>query len=285
MDGSSQHAHGPDTRQPDRHRDNIKHKEKTDTEPETPPDIATLRHREYIQTSGKPEGEELRRRSQQSKGRKIYNIRTTVMVAIVVVTAALLVGAKLIGLQTYSVLSGSMEPTYHTGSLIYVKKTDPQDIKVGDPITFVLDENLTVATHRVIKIDDPTQLFYTQGDANEYPDASPVHYKNLIGKPVFTIPYLGYFAGYVQNPPGRYLALTAAAIIILLVFLPDLFDDKDKDKDSKGRGRRKKDDEDSTDATPATGTEPAPAESRAKSGQQIPRPDDGTVRYRWVDKQ
>ena len=153
----------------------------------------------------------------------------------VVVAAALLAGAKVIGFQTYSVLSGSMEPTYHTGSLIYVKKTDPQDIRVGDPITFVLDENLTVATHRVIKIDDPNQHFYTQGDANEYPDASPVHYKNLIGKPVFTIPYLGYFAGYVKDPPGRYLALAAAAIIILLVFLPDLFDDKDKDKDSKGR--------------------------------------------------
>lgn len=284
MDGSSQHAHGPDTRQPDRHRDNIK-KRQTHNRKHPPPDTATLRHREYIQTSGKPKGEELRRRSQQSKGRKIYNIITTIMVAIVVVTAALLVGAKVIGFQTYSVLSGSMEPTYHTGSLIYVKKTDPQDIRVGDPITFVLDENLTVATHRVIKIDEKNQHFYTQGDANEYPDASPVHYKNLIGKPVFTIPYLGYFAGYVQNPPGRYLALAAAAIIILLVFLPDLFDDKDKDKDSKGRGRRRKDDEDSTDATPDPGTDPAPAEPRAKSGQQIPRPDDGTVRYRWVDKQ
>ena len=74
----------------------------------------------------------------RSKGRKIYNIITTIMVAIVVVTAALLVGAKVIGFQTYSVLSGSMEPTYHTGSLIYVKKTDPQDIRVGDPITFCL---------------------------------------------------------------------------------------------------------------------------------------------------
>lgn len=227
----------------------------------------------------------MRRRSQQTTGRKIYNIITTVLVAIVVVIAALLVGAKVIGFQTYSVLSGSMEPTYHTGSLIYVKKTDPQDIKVGDPITFVLDENLTVATHRVIKIDDPNQHFYTQGDANEYPDASPVHYKNLIGKPVFTIPYLGYFANYVQNPPGKYLALAAAAIIILLVFLPDLFDDKDRDKDSKGRGRRKKDDEDSTDTARRPGTEPAPADPRAKSGQQIPRPDDATVRYRWVDKQ
>lgn len=196
-------------------------------------------------------------RRQQTTGRKIYNSITTILVVIVVVAAALLVGAKLIGFQTYSVLSGSMEPTYHTGSLIYVKKTDPQNIKVGDPITFVLDENLTVATHRVIKIDDPNQHFYTQGDANEYPDASPVHYKNLIGKPVFTIPYLGYFAAYVQNPPGKYLAIAAAAIIILLVFLPDLFDDKNKDKGS-------------------------PKDPRAKSRQHTPDPDDEPVRYKWV---
>ena len=33
--------------------------------------------------------------------------------------------------------------------------------------------------------------FYTQGDANDAPDGAPVYFKNLIGRPVFTIPYLG----------------------------------------------------------------------------------------------
>ena len=62
------------------------------------------------------------------------------------------------------------------------------------------------------------------------PDATSVHYKNIIGKPVFTIPYLGYVSNYIQNPPGMYIAIAAGAILIMLVFLPDLFEDDKKKK-------------------------------------------------------
>lgn len=165
--------------------------------------------------------------------KRVWNIVSGILIAIMVVLVVMLVGVRLIGYQPYCVLSGSMEPTYHTGSLIYVKKADPQDIKVGDPITFVLDENLTVATHRVIEIDEASQHFYTKGDANEYPDASPVHFNNLLGRPSFTIPYMGYVANYIQNPPGRYIAIAAAAVILLLIFIPDLFDDSKKKSRSK----------------------------------------------------
>ena len=63
--------------------------------------------------------------------RKTWNIISTVLVALVVLLALLLVGARLFGLQVFTVLSGSMEPTYHTGSLIYVKKVDPYTIQSG----------------------------------------------------------------------------------------------------------------------------------------------------------
>ena len=168
--------------------------------------------------------------------KRVWNIVSGIFIAIMVVLVVMLVGVRLIGYQPYCVLSGSMEPTYRTGSLIYVKKADPQDIKVGDPITFVLDENLTVATHRVIEIDEADRHFYTKGDANEYPDASPVHFNNLIGRPAFTIPYMGYVANYIQNPPGRYIAIAAAAVILLLIFIPDLFDDSKKKGKGKGKG-------------------------------------------------
>ena len=168
--------------------------------------------------------------------KRVWNIVSGILIAIMVVLVVMLVGVRLIGYQPYCVLSGSMEPTYRTGSLIYVKKADPQDIKVGDPITFVLDENLTVATHRVIEIDEADRHFYTKGDANEYPDASPVHFNNLIGRPAFTIPYMGYVANYIQNPPGRYIAIAAAAVILLLIFIPDLFDDSKKKGRGKGKG-------------------------------------------------
>lgn len=153
---------------------------------------------------------------------KALNIITTVFVVIAVILAVLLVGVRLVGLQPYTVLSGSMEPTYQTGSLIYVKKVTPEEVKVGQAITFVLNEDLVVATHRVIEIDKENQRFYTKGDANENADGAPVHFNNLIGIPVFSIPYLGYVSTYIQNPPGLYIAIAAGAVLLLLMFLSEL---------------------------------------------------------------
>lgn len=167
--------------------------------------------------------------------KKIWNVVSSILVALVVLLALLLVGARLVGLQVFVVLSGSMEPTYHTGSLIYVKKVDPYTIQEGQPITFMMSET-TVATHRVVGIvpdeEDPTVIrFRTKGDANDAEDGGLVHYKNVIGRPVFSIPYLGYVADYIQHPPGRYVALSAGAVLLLLVFLPDVFsEDPDKKK-------------------------------------------------------
>ena len=166
--------------------------------------------------------------------KKIWNWLTTILVVLVVILAILLVGARLIGLQVFTVLSGSMEPTYHVGSLIYVKKVDPFQLKSGDVITFMLDED-TVATHRVVEVvpdeeDASVIRFRTKGDANEAEDGSLVHYRNVIGTPVFTIPKLGYLANYIQHPPGTYVAISAGALLLLLVFIPDLFSDDKKEQ-------------------------------------------------------
>ncbi len=180
--------------------------------------------------------------------KKIWDIVTTVIVVLVVILALLLVGARLFGLNVYTVLSGSMEPTYHTGSLIYVKSVDPYTITEGTVITFMLDED-TIATHRVMGIvpddEDPTVIrFRTKGDANETEDGTLVHYKNVIGVPVFSIPKLGYVANYIQHPPGMYVAISAGAILLLLVFLPDIFapsDEKEKlTEEYEGRHIKKK---------------------------------------------
>lgn len=148
------------------------------------------------------------------------------IVIVMVLVAALLAGARLVGLQVYTVISGSMEPNYHLGSIIYVQKIEPTELKERDVITFMLSEN-TVATHRIIEIvpdeNDPTVLrFRTKGDANQIEDSNLVHHKNVLGKVVGTIPYLGYVSDFVQHPPGTYITLGAAAIMILAVFLPDI---------------------------------------------------------------
>ena len=157
---------------------------------------------------------------------KVWNTVCGILIGILLILAVLLAGVRLVGLRPLTVLSGSMEPTYHVGSLIYVKSVDYKDLKAGDVITFMLDED-TLATHRIVEVvpdeEDPATLRYrTKGDANEFEDGSLVHYKNVVGTPVFTIPALGYIASYIQNPPGTYIALSAGAVLLLLMFIPDL---------------------------------------------------------------
>ena len=175
---------------------------------------------------------------------KVWNVFTSALVALVVILALLLVGVRLFGMQVFTVLSGSMEPTYHVGSLIYVKETDPKTLQPGDVITFMLDEN-TVATHRIVDVipdeEDPSVIrFQTKGDANDAVDGSLVHYKNVLGTPVFTIPKLGYLASYIQNPPGTYVAISAGAVLLALVFLPDLFGGDEKPEKKRGKFERTK---------------------------------------------
>ena len=178
--------------------------------------------------------------------RKTWNIVSTVLVSLVVLLALLLVGARVFGLQVFTVLSGSMEPTYHTGSLIYVKKVDPYTIKAGQVITFMLDED-TIATHRVVAVvpdeeDASVIRFRTKGDANESEDGGLVHYKNVVGTPVFTIPYLGFVANYIQHPPGMYVAIAAGAVLLMLTFLPDVFapEEQTEPRPAKEKAKRRR---------------------------------------------
>lgn len=205
----------------------------------------------------------------------VWNVISTIIVVLVVLLAVALVGVRLFGVQTYAVISGSMEPEYPVGSLLYVQSVDPDDLKVGDPITFMLNED-TVATHRIIEIlpdeENDVLRFRTKGDANKDVDGTPVHQNNIIGKPMFAVPYLGYFASFIQNPPGLYLAIGAAAVLIILVFLPDLLKDDKKDKNKKEKEDNKEKEEDKPEKadTPA-----APVDNVDKT-EQTEKPSDAT---------
>lgn len=200
------------------------------------------------------------------KVKKVLEFFSTVLVVLIVVATVLMVGVRLFGLQVFSVLSGSMEPEYKTGSLIYVKEVDPYELATGDVITFMVSED-TVVSHRIAGVvpddEEPSVLrFRTKGDANKSEDATMVHMNNIIGTPVFQIPYLGYVSNFVQEPPGTYYAIAMGALLLMLMFIPDLLDDDKKDeKKAKKPGKYE------VSAPPA---EPEKKPVPAKEKQQAP---------------
>ena len=201
-------------------------------------------------------------------GKRIWNIAGTVLVVLVVLLAVALVGVRLVGLEPYVILSGSMEPVYPVGSLVYVQRVDADRIAVGDPIAFVMNEDLVVAIHRVIGVDAAAQHFETKGDANDAADAAPVHFNNLIGKPVLCIPKLGYVSEYLTNPPGMYIGGAAALVLLLLMFVPDWIrklDEKDSGKKpvKAQKGQR--------DLNPPAAKQRSAAEQAGKPQQRVRR--------------
>ena len=56
-----------------------------------------------------------------------------------VLLAVALAAPRVLGLTPFVVLSGSMEPTYPVGSLVYVRSVDASELRVGDPVTFTLE--------------------------------------------------------------------------------------------------------------------------------------------------
>ena len=161
-----------------------------------------------------------------AKAKKIYSAVVLTLVALVVLLAILLVGVRLVGIQPFVVISGSMEPTYHVGSMVYVREVDATELVEGDVITFTLPGG-AIATHRIIEViedeKDPTmRCFRTKGDANDDPDGNLVLPREIIGRVSFSIPLLGYVAAYVQQPPGRYVALGACMVLLAAIFMFDL---------------------------------------------------------------
>lgn len=156
--------------------------------------------------------------------KKIYGVVTTVILVFALVLAFLLAGIRLIGLTPYTVLSGSMEPAYHVGSLIYVKRVDPSDFKANDPVTFKKDGG-QIVTHRIIEVlpkEGDEYCFRTKGDANDIPDGGALKGSQIVGKPIFTIPYLGYVANYVQSRAGLLLMVSFGALLLLGNLIPEV---------------------------------------------------------------
>ncbi len=86
------------------------------------------------------------------------------------------------GIRPVAVLSGSMEETFMTGDLIFVKKTDSTTLKEGDVICYLVDGQ--AVTHRVIGIEqaeDGGTAYITKGDANNTEDAEPVRPEQIQG--------------------------------------------------------------------------------------------------------
>jgi len=118
------------------------------------------------------------------------------------------------------VLSESMKPNINMGDVVVTTATKPEDIQVGDVITFrqpTKSNPNRCVTHRVINItnENPSISFQTKGDATEDPDMEPVKSSDLVGKVLLSIPYIGYIPHHLKTPLGFILLIIVPGSLII----------------------------------------------------------------------
>lgn len=122
----------------------------------------------------------------------------------------------------YTIASGSMEPKIMTlDAIVNVRVDSPNDIKVGDIITFVSTSLLSpgkTITHRVIAItkdENGNVCYQTKGDANDIADQACAKYQNIIGKVLFKIPQLGRLQKVLASKGGWLIFILVPALYII----------------------------------------------------------------------
>src|SRR5699024_7431356 len=163
-----------------------------------------------------------------SKGKKLLKIMSSLMSSIllvvllvtlfmVVITKASGSEVNLFGYKVKTVLSGSMEPAFETGSIIVIKTGgDMTRFQKDDVITFRTDEEILV-THRVTEVSDEGRKYITKGDANDGADINPVLSENIVGKYTgFNIPYAGFVMNFANTREGTAILLIVPGIFFIV---------------------------------------------------------------------
>ncbi|MDD5146320.1 MAG: signal peptidase I [Candidatus Pacebacteria bacterium] len=133
------------------------------------------------------------------------------------------------------VQSGSMTPAIKTGSLVVIKPAG--DYKIGDIITFgQITKTKTPTTHRIVemKVADGNPVYITKGDANNGPDQKEISQKEILGKVLLKVPYIGYAVAAARTKIGFALIIIIPALAIIVEEVIKIKNEirKDKDKES-----------------------------------------------------
>ena len=168
-------------------------------------------------------------KADKSVPRRILNISSYVLFALIIlailVVSFVAIQSKVTGatpsiggFQILKVVSGSMEPAIHTGSVIVMREIDPTQLKIGDIVTFrSVDYDSQLITHRISKIENTAMnglIFTTRGDANDVDDITPLPASQVKGTEVFTIPLLGYVLNFIQSREGLLLLIIVPGILL-----------------------------------------------------------------------
>jgi signal peptidase len=165
----------------------------------------------------------------------------TVLLALALGLAALMLVPGLVGYQRYVITGGSMTGSIDRGSVVFDREVPVEQLRVGDVITYTPPASAPVTgkvTHRIAWIGrgaDGRPAFRTKGDANAKADP----WKFELGRRsqavvAFHVPYVGYVLSALSVDWVRMLAVGVPALLIALSLVIGMWREAGREADAEG---------------------------------------------------
>lgn len=173
--------------------------------------------------------------AQQKKERGFWSyllagISGGLLLIVIGIAAAVIVVPMLTGSVAMTVLTPSMVPIYPPGTLVVVQPVEPEEVRIGDDITYqVASGREEYITHRVIAISRTTTgdlSFTTQGVNNGSPD-DPIQAAQVKGRVWYSLPWIGWVNNAVGGGGKTWLVIGLAVVLFAYAgwqFIGGLFD-------------------------------------------------------------
>ena len=137
------------------------------------------------------------------------NMGFCVFLILVIILAYMGETGSIGGYTLFSIMTGSMEPTFSVGTLVVGETVDPNDIREGNIITYKGVTGSTVTTHRVqeVKQGEEGVEFVTKGDANSVVDPITVKGSNVISRVFVDLKHVGGIMTFLQENMGAVIGV------------------------------------------------------------------------------
>lgn len=135
----------------------------------------------------------------------------------------------------FQVVSESMLPDYKVGDIIVTKKDTPDNLNIGDDVTYEGEKGdfaKRIITHRIVdrRVEDNTYYYTTKGTSNPIEDPE-ITYDRIIGKVVYHTILFSFVGRLMTNIIVYYLLFVSVGVSFAYEVISPFFNKKEDKED------------------------------------------------------
>lgn len=184
------------------------------------------------------------------KQKKTFRIVTNTISTVVFVIMILFIGvimfqriavgeSEIFGFRFFVILTDSMTPDLAVGTVIASKEVDPEELAVGDVVTYIplsgalKGQNVTHKIVRIYTDDDGVLTIVTKGVKTGATEDNPVPASQVKGKMVGELKLVAKIFNVLKTPYGFIGLIVLPLVAVMVMFIVGYFQAAGKEKTEK----------------------------------------------------